>query len=81
MGVGLSLDLGPDLDARGYTIGLVAEYYHDAWAFRVGRILPPANPNQLNLAFKPFTYFGDQIELEHKHEVFRQPGAVRLMGY
>ncbi len=68
-------------DARGYTIGLIAEYYHDDWAFRIGHILPPADPNQLPLVFKPFTYYGDQIELEHKHELFGQPGAVRVLGY
>jgi len=68
-------------DARGYTIGLVAEYYHDDWALRFGHILPPADPNQLPLSFKPFTYYGDQVELEHKHALFGQPGAVRVLGY
>ncbi len=68
-------------DARGYTIGLLAEYYQDDWAFRVGHILPPADPNQLTLSFKPFTYYGDQIELEHKHFLYGQPGAVRVLGY
>jgi high affinity Mn2+ porin len=68
-------------DARGYTIGLVAEYYHDDWAFRFGHTLPPADPNQLPLVFKPFTYYGDQVELEHKHNLYGQPGAVRVLGY
>jgi len=68
-------------DARGYTIGLVAEYYHDDWALRAGHTLPPADPNQLPLSFKPFTFFGDQVELEHKHTLFDQPGAVRVLGY
>ena len=68
-------------DARGYTIGLVGEYYHDDWAFRFGHILPPRNPNQLPLSFKPFTYYGDQIEIEHKHMFNGQPGVVRLLGY
>lgn len=68
-------------DARGYTIGLVAEYYHDDWTLRMGHILPPADPNQLPLSFKPFTYYGDQVELEHRHTLYGQPGAVRLLGY
>ena len=36
-------------DARGYTWGLVGEFDYDDWTFRAGHILPPYNPNQLNL--------------------------------
>ncbi len=68
-------------DARGYTIGLVTEYYYDDWALRLGHILPPADPNQLPLSFKPFTFYGDQVEVEHKHTLFGEPGAVRVLGY
>jgi hypothetical protein len=68
-------------DARGYSYGGVAELYWDDWAVRFGRITPPKNPNQLPVDFRLFKYYGDQIELEHKHKVFGQEGTVRLLAY
>ncbi len=69
-------------DARGYTWGAVAEFIYDDWAVRFGHILPPRNPNQLALNTEAaFRYFGQQIELEHHHEIRGQPGAVRLLAY
>lgn len=68
-------------DARGYTDGLVAEYYHDDWAVRFAHIIAPRAPNQLPLNWAAFKYYGQQIELEHKHALFQQPGVVRLLAY
>lgn len=68
-------------DARGYTWGAVAELYFDDWAFRFGRIAPPKLPNQLDVDFRFFKYYGDQVELEHSHQLWKQPGVVRLLGY
>lgn len=68
-------------DARGYSVGLAAEYYFDDWAFRLGRFATPQNPNDLPLDFRFFKYYGDQAELEHRHVFFHQPGAVRLLAY
>jgi high affinity Mn2+ porin len=68
-------------DARGYSWGATAELYWDDWAFRVGRITPPQNPNQLALDFRIWKYYGDQIELEHDHTVLGKSGAVRILGY
>lgn len=68
-------------DARGYSVGLAAEYYYDDWTFRAGRFATPQNPNDLPLDFRLFKYYGDQLELEHRHILFDQPGAVRLLGY
>lgn len=39
-------------DARGYTVGAVAEYFHDDWAVRFGHIAAPKDPNQLPLDFR-----------------------------
>ena len=36
-------------DARGYTWGGIVELYLDDWAVRLGRVVPPLNPNQLPL--------------------------------
>ncbi len=68
-------------DARGLTFGGVAELYLDDWAIRFGRVAPPQNPNALSVDFRLDKHFGDQLELEHKHQLLGQPGAVRLLGY
>lgn len=68
-------------DARGYSWGAVVEGYFDDWAVRFGHLTPPINPNQLEVDFRLFEYFGDQLELEHTHRLFGRPGSVRLLGF
>ncbi|HEY6239224.1 MAG TPA: carbohydrate porin [Burkholderiales bacterium] len=68
-------------DARGYTWGLAGEYYHDDWALRFGRFLGPRDPNQLQLNYSIMNYYGDQWEIEHKHDLFGRPGKVRFLFY
>lgn len=68
-------------DARGYSWGLAGEYYHDDWALRVGRFVGPRNPNQLQLNYSIMNFHGDQVELEHKHALYGQPGKVRVLAY
>jgi hypothetical protein len=68
-------------DARGYSWGATAELYWDEWALRIGRITPPQNPNQLQTDFRIWKFYGDEIELEHDHELLGRAGAVRLLGY
>ena len=68
-------------DARGYSWGAVSEFYWDDWAVRYGRITPPRNPNQLPIDFRLFKFYGDQVELEHKHKIHEREGSIRLLGY
>jgi hypothetical protein len=68
-------------DARGYSWGGAAELYWDDWAFRIARITPPQNPNALPVDFRLWKYYGDQVELEHDHELLGRAGAVRLLAY
>ena len=68
-------------DARGYSWGLAGEYYRDEWALRFGRFLGPKDPNQLQLDTRIMKYYGDQIEIEHKHDLYGQPGKVRLLAF
>ncbi len=70
-----------DADARGYTWGLAGEYYHDQWAFRFGRFIGPKDPNQLPLDPRILKYYGDQLEIEHKHDLYGQPGKVRVLAF
>jgi high affinity Mn2+ porin len=66
-------------DARGYTRGLVFEYYHDDWAVRLGRMLLPVESNGLQLNGNFSQSFGDNLEIEHAHRLGEQPGRVRLL--
>lgn len=68
-------------DARGYTWGLVAEYIHDDWSLRFAHAAVPEDPNQLPIDTRIFKYFGHQVEIEHRHSLYGQPGAVRLLAY
>ncbi len=68
-------------DARGYTWGGAIEAYVDDFAIRFAHVVPPVNPNQLELDPHFWKYFGQQVELEHQHSWGGLPGAVRVLGY
>ena len=68
-------------DARGYTWGGMVEAYHDDWAIRFGRFAPPVNPNVLALTLEADKYYGDQVEIEHDHQLFGRAGAIRVLAY
>jgi high affinity Mn2+ porin len=68
-------------DARGYSYGGIGEFHWDDWAVRYGRITPPKQPNQLPVDFRLLKYYGDQVEVEHKHTIHEQEGMIRVLGY
>ena len=68
-------------DARGYSDGIALEYYDGPWALRGGRFLTPRQPNQLRLNDQIGQFYGDQLELEHRHMVREWPGKVKLLAY
>ncbi len=68
-------------DARGYSYGLVSEFYWDNWSARFGRITPPKQPNQLPVDFRLLKYYGDQLEIEHHHQLHGRDGLVRALGF
>ena len=68
-------------DARGYSWGALAELYWDAWTLRVARMAPPDRPNQLELDLRVGTYYGDQVEIEHRHTLHGKEGAIKLLAY
>ncbi len=68
-------------DARGYTRGVALEYYHDDWAFRVGRNLLPVESNGLQLNGDFSNSYSDNAEIEHGHEIFGQAGRLRVLGF
>ena len=68
-------------DARGYSWGIAGELYRDEWVVRAGRFVGPKHPNQLPLDFSIMNHYGDQVEVEHRHEFRGQPGKVRFLAY
>ncbi|WLI91168.1 carbohydrate porin [Massilia sp. R2A-15] len=64
-------------DSRGYTWGATIEYVDGDWSLRAGRFVQPRESNGLALDPKIFRRYGDQVELEHRHE----GGAVRLLVF
>mgnify|MGYP003610000818 CR=1 FL=1 len=68
-------------DAQGYTWGAALEWYHDEWALRIGRFMQPKDPNGQSIDTRIFDHYGDQIEVEHDHQVVGLPGKVRLLAF
>lgn len=67
-------------DVRGYTTGIAVEWYHDDWAFRVGRFAQPIESNGLALDLDLLRHYGDTVEVERGHTLLGQPGKVRVAG-
>ena len=68
-------------DLQGYTIGAFGELYLGDWAVRIARELEPKGPNQGDLEYEFWKSYGDQVEVEHDHELAGHPGAVRVLGF
>ena len=68
-------------DSRGYSAGFAIEYFYDDWALRFGRFAQPKEPNQRPLEYHLNRHYGDQLEIERAHNLFSQPGKIRLLGY
>jgi hypothetical protein len=69
-------------DTRGYTYGLVAEFYDKAWAARFGEMLMPTVANGITLDWNIARARGENFEVEHhlalvpKHET-----VVRALAF
>jgi high affinity Mn2+ porin len=68
-------------DARGYNIGGFGELDWDNWAFRAGRGMEPTVANGRSLDYNLLKRYGDQIEVQHDHEVHGLPGSVSVLVY
>lgn len=68
-------------DARGYSWGFALEWYHDDWVVRGGRFIQPREPNMLPLDPSIMRHYGDQIEVEHAHEIGGQAGKLRFLVF
>ncbi len=68
-------------ETRGYTSGAAIEYYAGDWAFRAGRFMQPKESNGPRLDYSIFAHYGDQIEVEHRHEIAGRPGKLRFLAF
>ncbi len=68
-------------DARGFGWGFAAEWYRDDWVLRFGRMTGPRDPNGLPVDFALGKHYGDQVEVEHAHQLNDRPGKVRVLGW
>jgi high affinity Mn2+ porin len=67
-------------DAWGYTYGAALEWYQGNWAVRAGLFDLSIVPNSTQLD-PTFGQFQMVYELEHRHELFGQPGKLAVLGW
>ncbi|HVO61580.1 MAG TPA: carbohydrate porin [Terriglobales bacterium] len=69
-------------DTRGYTVGVVAEYYDRSWAFRFSEALMPTVANGIQYRWNLSRARAENYELEFNPEIWRQQSTVlKLLGY
>jgi hypothetical protein len=68
-------------DARGYSWGAALAWYHDDWVVRVGRFLQPKESNGQTLDPRIGRHYGDQIEIEHAHDLAGHAGKLRFLAF
>jgi carbohydrate-selective porin OprB len=68
-------------DARGYSWGLAGEWYLDNWVMRASRMITPKTPNGRDLNWQIFNAYGDQFEVERRHNIGDLPGKVSVLAY
>lgn len=68
-------------DSRGFGWGFSGEWYRQDWVLRFGRMTGPKEPNMLPTDYRLGKHYGDQVEVEHSHEVDGQPGKIRLLAW
>jgi hypothetical protein len=69
-------------DTRGYTYGLVAEYYDGDWAARFGEMLMPTVANGINLDWNIARARGENFEVERHFSLLpKRSTVVRALGF
>jgi high affinity Mn2+ porin len=68
-------------NTRGYTGGLIVEYFTPGWAVRAGTALEPTYANGPTLDFNWLKTNGETVEVERDYLLHGLPGAARLLLY
>lgn len=66
-------------NARGYTYGIVAEWYQNNWSFRLSSVAVPTIANSHKMEYHLSKAHSETLEIEKKYNINRQPGAVRFI--
>ncbi len=67
-------------DAWGYTYGAAVEWYRGSWTLRAGLFDLSVVPNSTMLDPR-FSQFQGLAEIEHRHELWGQPGKIAVTGF
>jgi hypothetical protein len=69
-------------DTRGYTYGLVLEYYARSWVARFGEMLMPTVANGIQLDWNITRARGENFEVEYRRDLFPERATIiRLLGF
>jgi len=68
-------------NTRGYTGGIVVEYYTPGWAFRAGTALMPVEANGPILNFNWAKSNSETLEIQKNYSLHALPGVARLLLY
>jgi hypothetical protein len=69
-------------DTRGYTVGVLAEYYDRGWAFRFSEALMPKVANGIDLQWNLRKARAENFELElHRQILKSQTTVVKLLSF
>jgi high affinity Mn2+ porin len=69
-------------DTRGYTYGLILEYYATSWAARFGEMLMPTVANGIQLDWNLVRARGENFEVEHRTNWLSERATIlRALGF
>ena len=68
-------------DAKGYTYGVVGEWYQDDFVLRAARLAVTTQPGGTQLDWTLRQNYVDTVEVTHSHNLWGQPGALRALVY
>jgi len=68
-------------DTQGYTEGFVVEAVVARWSVRYAEVLMPKHANGIAMDLRIGKAHSDNLELEHRHDLKRHSGTLRLMAY
>ena len=68
-------------DTKGFTYGVVAEWYQDDWILKAARLALPTIPNTSLLDHSLSKDYIDQVEVTRSYELDGKAGAIRALYY
>ncbi len=66
-------------NTRGYTFGIVTEYFKRNWAFRISSVAVPSIANSPKMEYDFSKAHSETFEIEKKIFVHKMPGTLRLL--